>query len=189
MHKLLLALAMLGLTGQAAAAADIEPLAMTCNACHGVRGVSAGETIPSIGGLPKTYLQTVMRQWKYDERSSITMGRLVKGLSDDEINALAAYYAKFPWVPVPQPAPAAKLAKGRAVVAADCADCHGPRGGDPDIDAPKINGQWAKYMELELEKYRDKDFTMPHRKMKKAVRARTPAEAAAAARYFAAQGR
>jgi hypothetical protein len=48
------------------------------------------------------YLANIMKQWKYDERGAATMNRIVKGLSDDEIDALAAYFAKKPWVPAPQ---------------------------------------------------------------------------------------
>ncbi len=187
MTKNLLALALLGLSAAAAARDDIEVLARTCNGCHGVGGVSVGLSMPSIGGLPQKYLKNIMKQWKYDERSAITMNRIVKGLSDDEIDALAAYFAKQRWVPSPQPAAADLLAKGRSAVSENCEDCHGITGSDPDVDAPRINGQWAKYMELELLKYRDGKFKMPHRKMKKSAQDMKSADVPAAARYFGAQ--
>jgi sulfide dehydrogenase cytochrome subunit len=189
MRKSLLALAFASLTGTAMARGDIEILARTCNSCHGVGGVSAGASMPSIGGLPNDYLRKIMKQWKYDERSAITMNRIVKGLSDDEIDALAAYFARQPWMPVPQQASAAQLEKGKTAVTGKCEDCHGMTGNDPDVDAPKLNGQWSKYMELELEKYRSGDFKMPHRKMRKAVHEVKPADSAAAVRHFGAQGR
>lgn len=189
MRKSILALAFASLTGTAMARGDIEILARTCNSCHGVGGVSAGASMPSIGGLPQDYLRRIMKQWKYDERSAITMNRIVKGFSDDELDALAAYFAAQRWVPVPQAASADLLARGKSSVEGKCEDCHGMTGNDPDVDAPKLNGQWSKYMELELEKYRSGEFKMPHRKMKKAVHEAKPAESAAAARWFGAQGR
>jgi len=189
MKNSLLALALIGITGTAAARGDIEGLARTCNNCHGVGGVSVGASMPSIGGLPKEYLRTIMKEWKYDERSAITMNRIVKGFSDDEIDALAAYFAKQRWVPAPQPASSAVLAKGKSAVSENCEDCHGLTGSDPDVDAPRINGQWSKYLELELEKYRSKEFKMPHRKMKKAAQDMKPADVSAAARYFGAQSK
>lgn len=189
MRNALLALAFASLAGTALARGDIAILARTCNNCHGVDGVSAGASMPSIGGLPKEYLGKVMRQWKYDERTGVTMPRIVKGFSDDEIDALAAHFAAQRWVPVPQAAPPDLLAKGKATVSDNCEDCHGTAGDDPDVDAPQLNGQWAKYMELEIEKYRSGEFKMPHRKMKKAVNAASPADAAAAARHFGAQGK
>jgi sulfide dehydrogenase cytochrome subunit len=189
MRKSILALAFASFTGAAMARGDIEILARTCNNCHGVGGVSAGASMPSIGGLPKEYLARIMKQWKYDERTGITMPRIVKGFSDDEIGALAAYFAAQRWVPVPQAASPDLLAKGKSTVSDNCEDCHGTTGNDPDVDAPRLNGQWAKYMELEIEKYRSAEFKMPHRRMKKAVNSAAPAEAAAAARYFGAQSK
>lgn len=193
MRKVLSALALAalgGFTGTATARVDnVEILARTCNNCHGVGGVSSGASMPSIGGLPKEYLRNIMKQWKYDERSAITMNRVVKGFSDDELDAIAAYFAQQPWVPVPQRASPDALSKGKSAISEKCEDCHGMTGNDPDVDAPKINGQWARYMELELEKYRSKEFKMPHRKMKKAAHEMKPADVSAAARYYGAQSR
>ena len=170
-----------------AAGPDVTLLARTCNNCHGVNGVSAGVSMPSIGGLPRNYLADVMKQWKYDERGAATMNRIVKGLSDDEINGLAEYFSRLPWVPSPQPISQAMRKQGHAVINENCEDCHGTTGSDPDIDAPRINGQWAKYMELELEKYREEEFPMPHRRMKKTARKMKPAELPAASQYFGSQ--
>lgn len=189
MRKGALAAVLFWLSGSAMAALDVEVLARTCNNCHGVAGVSVGHSMPSIGGLPLGYLKTVMKQWKYDERGAATMNRIVKGFSDDEIDALALHFSKQRWVPAPQHTSAAMLAKGKGVISENCEDCHGATGGDPDEGAPRINGQWAKYMELELEKYRDDGFKMPHRKMKKTVRKMKEGDIPATAQYFGAQGR
>jgi len=188
MFKGILVGALLVWAGAAHAVGNIELLARTCNNCHGMNGVSAGTTMPSIGGLPRGYLSRVMKEWKYDKRAAATMNRIVKGFSDDEIDALAAYFAKKPWVPVPQQASAARLAKGKATITENCEDCHGATGNDPDVGAPKLNGQWAEYMALELEKYRDEDFLMTHRKMKKYVRQLKESEVYPVADYYGAQG-
>lgn len=189
MRKLILIAGVAALTATAATAQNVDVLARTCNGCHGVDGVSVGTSMPSIGGLPKEYLRRVMKQWKYDERSAVTMGRIVKGLSDDEIDALAAYFSKKPWVPAPQQVAAPVMAKGRFEALDNCTDCHGTDGGDPDVDAPPLNGQWSQYMRLELEKYRSGEFKMPHRKMKKALEGAGPDATSAAASYYGAQGR
>lgn len=190
MYRLMIILTMLGLAGAAGARENIDVLARTCNGCHGINGVSAGASIPSIGGLPSAYLRTVMKQWKYDERDSVTMGRIIKGFSDDDIDALAAYFARKPWVPVRQPAPATLLGHGSKVAEDNCRDCHGLTGNDPDVDAPRINGQWARYMELELMKYRSKDYKLPHRRMSKAAnQMKRAADVDGTAAYFGAQGR
>jgi len=189
MRKTILSLALIGLAGAAHARGDIEPLARTCNGCHGVGGVSASGPMPSIGGLPREYLRRIMKQWKYGERSAVTMDRILKGFSDDQIDALAEYFSKQPWVPTPQAASAEVVAKGKSAVSDACRDCHGLTGNDPDVDAPRVDGQWAKYMELELMKYRSAEFKMTHRKMKKAARDMKADEVSATARYFGAQGK
>lgn len=169
------------------AAGDIEPLARTCNNCHGMNGVSVGPSMPSIGGLSETYLKNVMQQWKSGERYSATMGRHFKGYSDEELAALAAYFAKKPWVPVVQKAGADVVAKGKAATER-CETCHGATGGEPDdAETPKLNGQWAQYLEMELMKYRTETVAMPHKKMRSNAKKLDEADVAAAAQFYAAQ--
>jgi sulfide dehydrogenase cytochrome subunit len=187
MGKLILPLLLVAFAGNALARGDIETLARTCNGCHGVGGVSVSAPMPSIGGLPREYLRRVMKQWKYGERSAITMDRILKGFSDDQIDDLATFFSKQRWVPTPQPVADTVLVNGRKLVAESCQDCHGKTGNDPDVDAPPINGQWAQYMELEMMKYRSNDFKMTHRKMKQAARDIKAADVALAARYYGAQ--
>jgi len=168
-------------------AGDISGLARACDSCHGVNGVSAGPNMPSIGGLPEVYLKNLLQQWKSGERYAATMDRHVKGYSDDELAALAAHYAKLPWVPVVQKADAAALAKGREATDR-CETCHGVTGGEPDeADTPKLNGQWAQYMEMELLKYRTDAVKMPHKKMRNNAKKLDEADVAVAAHYYAAQ--
>jgi cytochrome subunit of sulfide dehydrogenase len=190
MQKLILAAALASFAAAASAYDhNVEVLARTCNGCHGVRGVSVGPSMPSIGGLPRDYLARVLKEWKYDARTGITMNRIVKGFSDDELDALAGYFAKQRWVASPQRISANTVHKGRAAVSEKCEDCHGITGSDPDVNAPRINGQWAKYMELELEKFRSPDFKMPHRKMRKAANEMQPDDVSAVAGYYGAQQR
>lgn len=187
MKSALLLLATLGLTPLAAQAAepDIAGLARSCNNCHG-DGVSAGQSMPSIGGLSATYLENVMQQWKTGERYSAVMGRLIKGYTDQEIAALAEHFSKQPWKPAPQTLDAKLLAQGKDAVER-CASCHGDTGVPDEDDTPRLTGQWAKYMELELMKYRDDAVTMPHKKMRTNARKLAEEDVAAAAAHFASQ--
>lgn len=185
----LLFISLAALAGTAQAGANVDPLARTCNGCHGVGGVSVSGPMPSIGGLPREYLKRIMKEWKYGERTAITMDRIVKGFSDDQIDALADYFSRQHWVPSPQAAPPVLLAKGKTVAGDDCRDCHGLTGNDPDVGVPRINGQWAQYMDLELMKYRSDDFKMPRGKMKKAARHLKAGETEPVSRYYGAQGK
>ena len=168
------------------AADKFEALAFTCNNCHGVDGVSVGSSMPSIGGLPEKYLSAVMLEWKSGERFSTTMGRLLKGYTDEEINGLATYFAKKPWVPVPQPNLKAKFIKEGGFIVDRCSKCHGETGAEPDDDeTPRIDGQDAEYIHLELLKYRDKDVKLPHEKMRKTTMKLAEEEVDYLTHYFA----
>lgn len=181
------ALAVLGLSALPALAGPTEDLARTCNACHGVNGVSVGPSMPSIGGLPEAYLKNVMTQWKSDERYSATMGRHFKGYTDQELAALATYFSKLPYVATVQAADAKVLAKGKEATDR-CSTCHGATGGEPDdAETPKLNGQWAQYLEMELMKYRTDAVKMPHKKMRANAKKLADEDVATAAQYYAAQ--
>ncbi len=173
--------------GTHAADAKTESLANTCNACHGMNGVSVGPNMPSIGGLSESYLYAVMQQWKNGERYSATMGRHFKGYSDQELDAIAKYFSQLPWVPVAQNADAKTLARGKEA-SERCETCHGATGGEPDdADTPRINGQWAEYMHLEMLKYRTDTVKMPHRKMRGNTKKLDEADLEPVARHYAAQ--
>ncbi len=167
------------------AADNIKPLAETCNNCHGVDGVSAGQSMPSLAGLPVKYLTEVMLEWKKGERFSTTMGRLIKGYSDEQITDLAKHYAALPWKPVPQDLKAKWIKEGSFIVDR-CSKCHGETGAEPDDDeTPRLDGQWAKYMELQLMAYRDKDVKLPHEKMRKTSMKLSEEEVGYLNHYFA----
>jgi sulfide dehydrogenase cytochrome subunit len=175
------------LTAAKADPSNIEGLARTCNSCHGMNGVSAGQSMPSIAGLPVAYLKNVMLQWKKGERYSATMGRLIKGYTEEEIGALAAYFAKLPWTPVVQKGDAKLVAQGKAATDR-CETCHGVTGGEPDdAETPKLNGQWSQYMELEIMKYRDETVAMPHKKMRTNAKKLEAGEVKAVSEFFGSQ--
>jgi cytochrome subunit of sulfide dehydrogenase len=185
-HCLALVALALG-SAQMSQAGDISGLARACDSCHGVNGVSVGPNMPSIGGLSEPYLKNLLLQWKTGERYAATMDRHVKGYSDDELAALAKYYAKLPWVPVVQKADTKVLAQGKDA-SERCETCHGVTGGEPDDeDTPMLNGQWAQYMELELLKYRTEAVKMPHKKMRNNAKKLDEADVANTAKYYAAQ--
>lgn len=173
----------------ASAADNIKGLAMTCNNCHGTGGVSAGTSMPSIAGLSETYLKNVMMEWKSGARASANMTRLIKGYTDAEIAGLAKHFASLEWTPKPQSVAANVIAKGKEATDR-CESCHGTTGGQPDDETiPKLNGQWAKYLELELTKYRDEDFQMTHKKMTKNARKMEDAEVGISTQFYGAQSK
>jgi cytochrome subunit of sulfide dehydrogenase len=180
----------LGLVAHSALAADsTEALARTCNNCHGVNGVSAGGSMPSLGGQPEAYLKQIMLQWKTDERAAATMNRLIKGYSDEQIASLAKYFAAKPWVANVQKAGPDVMAKGKDATER-CETCHGETGGKPDDElTPRLNGQAAMYLHLELDKYRDEAFKMTHKKMIKNARKMEEGDVGIAAKFYGSQSK
>jgi sulfide dehydrogenase cytochrome subunit len=180
-----LATASLAVASITYASGTIEGLARTCNNCHGVNGVSAGDGMPSISGLPESYLKTVMMEWKEGKRYSATMGRLIKGYTEEEIAGLAAYFSKLPWTPMAQKTDPGLTERGRQATQM-CISCHGQTGKAMMPTAPNLNGQDAKYIELEMRKYQDDAVPMPAmmRMMAKQVK---PEDLQAVAHYYASQ--
>lgn len=174
-------------TGPLAAEINLTGLTATCNNCHGVGGVSAGSSMASIAGQQKEYLEMVMLQWRSGERFSTTMGRLLSGYSEDEVKALAAYYSEKPWTAAAQELEARDVRRGE-FAAERCLTCHGKTGGQPKTpDTPRLDGQWARHLHLELDKYRDGTLALPNQKMAENAHALKEKDIAAAVAFFASQ--
>lgn len=83
-----------GLAGTASASEEAAVLAGTCFNCHGTEGVSPG-SIPSIAGQPYDVLLAQLQAFKSGENTNATvMGRLAKGYSDEQLEALALYFSQ-----------------------------------------------------------------------------------------------
>jgi cytochrome c553 len=69
-----------------------------CNACHGAEGLPI---YPRLAGQNGPYIESQLRLWKRGVRSdtetSAIMAPIGKRLSEDQITALAAYYAHLPF--------------------------------------------------------------------------------------------
>jgi len=73
-------------------AQDARGLAAGCSACHGTNGESvAGPR--SLAGMPRQEIADALRAFKAGERPGTVMPQLAKGYTDDEIDALAAWFA------------------------------------------------------------------------------------------------
>lgn len=76
--------------------AAVQVLAGPCANCHGPEGRSPG-AIPAIAGLPADAAAERMLAFREDTDPSATvMPRLMKGYGEDEIRALARWFAGIP---------------------------------------------------------------------------------------------
>ena len=66
-------------------------LSSECATCHRLNAFEGA--IPPLGHLPKDYFITAMKEYKDGRRLNPAMVSIANALSDEEIEALAAYYA------------------------------------------------------------------------------------------------
>ena len=79
----------------------IRSLAASCAACHGTQGntvrrsnsESTADNIPTLAGTQKDDIIAKLQAFKSGERSATVMHRHAKGLTADEITALAEYFS------------------------------------------------------------------------------------------------
>jgi sulfide dehydrogenase cytochrome subunit len=67
-----------------------RPLAaLSCGGCHGVGATGQGAIAP-LAGRPQAELVAAMRAFRSNERPGTIMGRIARGYTDAEIDAIAA---------------------------------------------------------------------------------------------------
>jgi cytochrome c553 len=96
MKKILLASAFILSAGLANAAGDAaagEQKAAACAACHGAGGNSTISINPILAGQHRSYLVQALKAYKDGTRSNPIMKGMAAGLSDQDIEDLAAYFA------------------------------------------------------------------------------------------------
>jgi len=79
------------------AAADSGAPVSMCIGCHSIPGYQASfpqvYRVPKIGGQSQQYIETVLKDYRQGNRSHPSMVSVAKGLTDQQIAAVAAYYA------------------------------------------------------------------------------------------------
>jgi cytochrome c553 len=94
--KVLVAISLFILTGwvhaQAPSATQIRSWAAACANCHGTNG-QAQPGMESLAGVSKDDIVKKMLDFKAGRKPATIMHQLAKGYSDDQIQAIAAYFA------------------------------------------------------------------------------------------------
>ncbi|EWY38370.1 cytochrome C553 [Skermanella stibiiresistens SB22] len=71
-----------------------------CDSCHGAEGRARNGHYPYLGGQPEWYAKTHLHLWKEEERGgtlfSHLMAKIAIHLTDEQIDAVAAWYAERP---------------------------------------------------------------------------------------------
>jgi sulfide dehydrogenase cytochrome subunit len=83
-------------SASAASARAIAPaarLAASCTGCHGTDGATQGNALPPLAGQPKDQLLAALKDFKSAKRPATIMTQLAKGYTDEQLEALASYFA------------------------------------------------------------------------------------------------
>lgn len=76
-------------------AAEAPPGASSCSGCHPA-GARVDSPVPRLTGRSAGDIVAAMKAFRSGERSGTVMGRIAKGFTDDEMQAIAAWYAAQP---------------------------------------------------------------------------------------------
>jgi cytochrome c553 len=123
-----------------------EPATAMCGGCHGSHGVSTDGATPSLAGQDPDYLVNATKAYRKN-RANWGMQRYVAGLTDKDIENIAAFYS------IQKSRPAGEAPSSAKELADKCNRCHDVE--NATVTAPKMNGQDKDYLIMSLRAYRD----------------------------------
>jgi len=136
-----------------APAADLEAgrrKAQDCFACHGPEGNSTNPVMSSLAGQPAQFIAMQLFQFREGNRKDPEMTPPAAGLSNADLNDLAAYFStQKPAAPANAADPATAAAGRYLTEQHHCVQCHGPAlMGQQHI--PRLAGQHREYLRAQL---------------------------------------
>jgi sulfide dehydrogenase cytochrome subunit len=171
----------------------------SCNDCHGDKGVSSAQDVPTLAGVSEVVQRNALKAYQAKTRScpkvSYKRGDMKRQgdmcavaarLNETSVAELATYYAKQTYAAQKQTVDAAKAAAGKAVHDRYCKKCHSSGGRDPSDDAGILAGQPLAWLKTSLAAFRTGANPQP-KKMKEAVGKLSDVDTEALAHYYASQ--
>ncbi|MBU2884315.1 cytochrome c4 [Gilvimarinus agarilyticus] len=169
------------------AAAGAEKVAV-CAACHGPDGNSPAPSFPKIAGLGEAYIYKQLQDIQAWDNASgddkaktgrpvVEMTGMLSGLSDQDLQDIAAHYASQGMQLTGSKEFTVKINSGAEVSSLDlgeniyrggnmetgvpaCSGCHSPTGlGNAPAAYPRLGGQYAEYIEKQLKAFRGGERT------------------------------
>ena len=171
-----------------------EAKAAICASCHGPAGNSVNPEWPKLAGQHAKYTAKQIRDFKAGvTRNNALMAPMIAGLSDQDIEDIAAYYAAQSgtggFASKDLHALGERIYRGGNMESGvpACIACHGPRGaGNDPAGFPRVAGQHATYTAMQIEDWRAENRANdPNEMMADAVRYLTPREVKAVSEYIA----
>ena len=93
MKTLIFAAAILAAFPAAAQDTQARNLAAGCAICHGTEGRPVTKDMMPLAGLPRDHIAAQMRAFRDGKRPATVMHQIAKGYNDQQIDALAAWFA------------------------------------------------------------------------------------------------
>lgn len=163
----------------------------TCALCHGLEGESSSPIFPRLAAQHPNYLVKQLKDFREGRRKG-SMNAMAADLKDDEIVALAAYFAAKP-SRASRPSDPDFAAVGKYIYHSgnkysgvpSCASCHGPTAHGTE-DLPRLAGQGAQYLEVQLKEFNQRARTNDNAVMHTIASKLSELETAAVARYISA---
>ncbi|MDP2824615.1 MAG: c-type cytochrome [Sulfuritalea sp.] len=142
-----------------------EIIASRCALCHGPEGESASAVYPRLAAQHPDYIGKQLKDFRDGRRKSDTMTDMAKGLQDEDIVGLAAFFASKK-AGGRQPGDVELAAVGKYIFhrgnsfagVAACTSCHGPKGFGTE-QLPRLAGQHPAYIEIQLKEFNKRERT------------------------------
>src|SRR6266545_3111982 len=125
-----------------------EPLTAMCGGCHGARGVGDDAATATLASQDPDYLLRSMKAYR-TTRKHPGMQRAVAGLSERDIESIAAFYT------IQKSRPAENGQRLIEDLTEKCGRCHAGNVENPTLAIPNIRGQDRDYLVMALRAYRD----------------------------------
>ena len=163
-----------------------------CAACHAIDGNSVITTNPKLAQQHPEYIAKQLANFKAGERKNSVMSAMAASLSSEDMENVAAYFsAQKAKVGSAKTNASGSLGEkiyrgGLASVGVPaCASCHGASGAGMPVQFPRLSGQHADYVVVQLKAFHDGERANDAAKVMRMISAKlSDAEMAAVADYI-----
>jgi cytochrome c553 len=136
-----------------------------CARCHGVDGNGRGlAAFPKLAGQRAEYLRRALHAYSTGQRFSGIMEPIAVTLTREDQEHAVRHYASLPPAPQSGPQNQSQALRGASIafngvpdsMIPPCAECHGPAVTTKNPAYPRLAGQYAGYLALQLRLLRDR---------------------------------
>jgi cytochrome c553 len=155
MRKILAVLAILFVNAPLKAE-TIQERAASCLGCHGEKGQSQTENIPSLGAQQPAYALIQLFMFREKLRVFEPMNDMTKSFSDDDLRSFSDYLATLPKPAAPADAgDPARLQRAQALIQQNhCNSCHNADFSGRD-NVPRVADQREDYLAKTMREYKN----------------------------------